>query len=170
MIKALHPHYQMHLLSGDNDRERQQLAPYFQYLHFNQAPIEKLEYLKNLEEKGYHTLMVGDGLNDAGALKQSHVGIAIADDVHHFSPACDGILKASSFQKLPQFLKFSKFSMKVVWIAFTLSFLYNVVGISFAVSGWLTPLIAAILMPLSSITVVVMITFAIGYQASKHLK
>ena len=169
VMQELHAHYALHLLSGDNDRERKQLAPYFHHMYFSQSPVEKLEYLKKLEEKRHQTLMVGDGLNDAGALKQSHAGIAIADDIHHFSPACDAILKAASFQKLPKFLQFTQTSMKVVRIAFILSFLYNVVGISFAVSGLLTPLIAAILMPLSSVTIVGFITFAIGYLASKRL-
>ncbi len=169
IMHQLHAHYQTHLLSGDNEQEKQTLSPYFHHLYFRQSPVDKLNYLKKLEKQGRKTMMIGDGLNDAGALKQSHVGIAIADDVHHFSPACDAILKADSFEKLPQFIKFTSLSMQVVIIAFILSFLYNLIGLSFAVAGLLTPLIAAILMPLSSVTIVGFISLAISYLASKKL-
>ena len=103
--------------------------------------------------------MVGDGLNDAGALKESHVGITIADNVYHFSPACDGILDSDRFQQLPAFISFSQTSMRIVIAGFIISFIYNIIGISFAASGFLTPMISAILMPLSSVTAVAFATF-----------
>ncbi len=162
LMRQLQTRYSTHLLSGDQDRERANLAPYFQQLHFQQSPMDKLEYLKKLEATGSHTLMVGDGLNDAGALKQSYVGIAVADNVHHFSPACDAILDANRLSYLDRFLRFARRSMLIVRGAFALSFFYNLVGLSFAVSGLLTPLIAAVLMPLSSVTVVGFITLAVN--------
>ncbi len=162
LMEQLQQKYPTHLLSGDQDRERTNLAPYFQELHFQQSPMDKLEYLKTLEENGSHALMVGDGLNDAGALKQSHVGIAVADNVYQFSPACDAILDANQLPNLSRFLRFSQVSLRIVKWAFVLSFLYNMVGLSFAVSGLLTPLIAGILMPLSSVTVVGFITLAVN--------
>ncbi|MGB3585792.1 MAG: heavy metal translocating P-type ATPase metal-binding domain-containing protein [Tunicatimonas sp.] len=162
LMQQLRHKYTTHLLSGDQDRERANLAPYFQELHFQQSPMNKLEYLKTLEEDGKHPLMVGDGLNDAGALKQSHVGIAVADNVYQFSPACDAILEANQLLHLGSFLRFSRVSMRIVKWAFVLSFLYNLVGLSFAISGLLTPLIAAVLMPLSSVTVVGFITLAVN--------
>lgn len=132
--------------------------------------MDKLEYLKKLEENGSHPLMVGDGLNDAGALKQSYVGIAVADNVYHFSPACDAILDANRLSYLDRFLHFARGSMRIVKGAFVLSFLYNLVGLSFAVSGLLTPLIAAILMPLSSVTVVGFITLAVNGWGKRLLR
>lgn len=162
LMQKLRQRYPTHLLSGDQDRERATLLPYFEQLHFQQSPMDKLRYLKNLEEKKARPLMVGDGLNDAGALKQSYVGIAVADDVYHFSPACDAILDARRFPSLDRLLRFARGCMTIVKGAFVLSFLYNLIGLSFAVSGLLTPLIAAVLMPLSSVTVVGFITLVVN--------
>ncbi len=107
--------------------------------------------------------MVGDGLNDAGALAQSDVGIAVSENINVFSPACDGILDATKMKWLPKFIKLSKSSVKVIKMSFLLSLCYNVVGLYFAVTGQLQPVIAAILMPLSSISIVVFTTVATNY-------
>ncbi len=153
--------YQLHVLSGDNDSEKEYLETIFPSnakLIFNQSPTDKLEYIKQLEEDGKKVMMLGDGLNDAGALKQSTVGISISEDINSFSPSCDGILDARSFSAIPNFLKLAKTTMKFVKIAFFISFLYNIVGLSFAVSGYLQPVVAAILMPISSISVLIFAT------------
>jgi len=152
--------YKLHLISGDNDAERKHLEGFFgesSALHFRQSPVDKLEFIRQLRSTGNNVIMIGDGLNDAGALLKADVGITIADDIYHFSPACDAILRASEFSGLHRFVMFSKKSLKVVYASYGISFLYNLVGLSFAVQGALSPVIAAILMPLSSISVV---TFA----------
>jgi len=113
--------------------------------------------------------MIGDGLNDAGALMESNVGLTIADDIYSFSPACDGIIESSKFSKLNRFIRFTNTSMRVVKISFMISFLYNLIGIYFAVQGTLSPLIAAILMPISSVSVVAFATFAISISARMKL-
>jgi len=112
-------------------------------------------------------MMVGDGLNDAGALVQSNVGIAISENVNVFSPACDGILDASKFEQLFNYIMASKKSIKIIKLSFLLSFLYNVIGLYFAVTGQLEPVIAAILMPLSSISVVGFTTLATNFLGKK---
>lgn len=163
-IAGLGSRYELHLLSGDNDAELPSLLPLFgdqNSLHFRQSPKDKLEYVRELKAKGRKVLMVGDGLNDAGALRESHVGVTIADNVYHFSPACDAILDSGRFHELPGFIRFSHTAMSVVRAGFLISFVYNVAGISVAAAGLLTPLIAAILMPLSSVSVVAYATFAI---------
>ncbi|WPP52084.1 heavy metal translocating P-type ATPase [Catalinimonas niigatensis] len=167
LMLSLKEKYKLHMLSGDNDLEKAKLAPYFDQLHFNQSPLNKLEYLKELEDQQRQTLMIGDGLNDAGALKQSKLGIAVADNIYHFSPACDAILDARQFKNLSKFLNFSHTSLKIVKAAFLFSFCYNVIGLSFAVSGMLTPLIAAILMPVSSVSVVGFITLAVNWAGRR---
>jgi P-type Cu+ transporter len=147
----------LHLLSGDDDRERALLTPFFrkgESLHFRQSPKDKLMYIKNLQAKGRKVLMLGDGLNDAGALQQSDAGIVVAEDTNNFTPACDAILSADQFDRLPLFVDFARKSVRLVFMAYGFAFIYNVIGLSFAVQGALSPIIAAILMPLSSISIV----------------
>lgn len=170
LMDSLKNKYQLHMLSGDNEREKIKLQPYFDHLHFKQSPLDKLEYLKSLDEEQKQTIMIGDGLNDAGALMQSKLGIAVADNIYHFSPACDAILDARQFKNLSKFLGFSHTSLKIVKTAFLFSFFYNVIGLSFAVSGMLTPLIAAILMPVSSVSVVGFITLTVNWAGRQAFK
>jgi Cu+-exporting ATPase len=156
-INSLAPKYNLAVVSGDNESEQTTLSKYFPrntIFKFNQSPFDKLNFIRSLQQQGQHCLMVGDGLNDAGALKQSDFGIAIAQNVHHFSPSCDAILQSDRFYLLPFFVRFSTLSMQLVKVSIALSFLYNIVGITLAVQGALSPLAAAILMPMSSITVV----------------
>ncbi|POS01078.1 Cu+-exporting ATPase [Flavobacterium croceum DSM 17960] len=163
LFEKLSQKYNLVVLSGDNDGERKILSkmlPEKTVLEFNQKPEQKLAFIKNLQDKGKNVMMVGDGLNDAGALAQSNVGIAISENVNVFSPACDGIMDASQFSKFSFFMNFSKNAMKTIYMSFAISLLYNVVGLSFAVSGKLEPIVAAIIMPLSTITIVSFVTLA----------
>ena len=165
--------YQLKILSGDNEGERkalEQLLPPGTELIFNQKPEQKLEFIKNLQEKGQNVMMVGDGLNDAGALAQSNVGISIAENVNVFSPACDAILDANVFDQLDSFMALSKKAITTIKMSFTVSLLYNVVGLSFAITGNLLPLVAAIVMPLSTITIVSFVTMMSNYFAMKTIK
>jgi P-type Cu+ transporter len=145
------------LISGDNEAERGKMTDLFgssTQLHFNQSPLNKLNFIREQQQHGKNVLMIGDGLNDSGALQQSDVGIAITDDTSVFSPACDGIMQGDQINNLNKFLTLAKSSMHILKISFAISFLYNAIAIGYAVTGHLTPLVAAILMPLSSITVV----------------
>ncbi len=173
IIKELGQNYELHLLSGDNNSELENLKEFFpkqKQLLFNQQPIDKLEYIKSLKEKGSIVLMLGDGLNDAGALKQSDVGIVVSDDVYNFSPACDGILDAKNLNKLPLFLNLGKHSIKTLKISYAFSLIYNLIGLSFAVFNLLTPIVAAVLMPLSSISVVLITTVSIRLYSYQKFK
>jgi Cu+-exporting ATPase len=168
LFERLSGSYQIKVLSGDNEGERtalESILPVGTELVFNQKPEQKLEFIKKLQEEGKNVMMVGDGLNDAGALAQSNVGISIAENVNVFSPACDAILDASQFQKIDAFLRLSKNSITTIKLSFTISLLYNVVGLSFAISGNLLPLVAAIIMPLSTITIVSFVTLMSNYYA-----
>lgn len=170
-IEKLNDKYKLSLLSGDSDHEQKYLKNIFtekNNILFNQSPYDKINYLKQLEQESDSTIMIGDGLNDAGALAQSNAGIAITDDITNFSPACDGILDATYLNKLPNFLRMAKLALKTVYVSYILSFLYNIVGLYFAVRGDLSPLIAAVLMPLSSISVVAFSFFNIRILSKKN--
>lgn len=161
VLKKMSPDYLLALISGDNNRDMEKVAPYFREgnIHFGLKPQEKLDFVKNNQLSGRKILMIGDGLNDAGALRQAHVGVALSEDVNAFSPACDVILDAREFNRINEFIGFSRIAMNVVIAAFALSVLYNIVGLGLAVTGHLSPLYAAVFMPLSSMSVVL---FAVG--------
>lgn len=157
LLAALQDNRELYLLSGDNDRERTKLLPFFQqtnHLAFSQTPEDKLRFVKKLQDERKIVGMIGDGLNDAGALQQSHVGIALTEDTSTFTPACDAILAAERLHRLPVYLNFARYALRVLVAAFLLSLVYNAIGLSLAVTGQLSPLVTAIFMPLSSWSVV----------------
>lgn len=158
------------VLSGDNDRERQFLRESYgvESLYFDQSPFDKLDHVKAAQQRGENVLMVGDGLNDAGALKQADAGFSVVEDVHGFSPACDGILESGSISAMPRLLSFSRSCVRVVQWSFVLSFLYNAAGITMAVQGLVSPLFAAILMPLSSVTIIAFSTLGTRWIAARN--
>lgn len=162
--------YKLAVVSGDNEGERsylEKLLPQQTHLLFNQKPANKLEYISKLQKQSLEVAMVGDGLNDAGALAQSDIGIAISENINVFSPACDAILDASQFQQLPNFVKAAKKAIKIIKYCFIISLVYNVIGLYFAITGQLSPVIAAILMPLSSISIVVFTTLTTNLVGKK---
>ena len=170
LFQAMTNTLQLAILSGDNEGEKkrlEQLLPKLTPLYFNQKPSDKLRFIKALQDQGKKVMMVGDGLNDAGALAQSNVGIAISENVNIFSPACDGILDATKFTELLQYIMASKKAITIIKWSFILSLAYNVIGLYFAVTGQLEPVIAAILMPLSSVSVVAFTTIATNILGKK---
>ncbi len=172
VIASLRRSFDLHLITGDNESEKQRLKAIFgdeASLHFNQSPTDKKSYIRNLKEEGKKVLMIGDGLNDAGALSESETGLTVADDVFSFSPACDAIMTSKMFGKLDRFIHFTKLSFGVVRASFVISLIYNIIGLSFAVTANLSPLIAAILMPVSSISVVAFATLSITFLAGRNL-
>jgi Cu+-exporting ATPase len=172
LVQQLQPRFDLSVLTGDNKAEsdalRQLLGPRAS-LWFQQQPEDKLQYISLLQHKGARVMMIGDGLNDAGALQQSDVGIALAEDTNNFTPASDAILDASQLHRLPQFIRLCRINRRIVMTSFIISIAYNVIGLYFAVHGALSPMIAAILMPSSSLSIL-LVTFGCSNLASKWLR
>lgn len=161
------------ILSGDSDRDRQRLldivTPADCDMYFRQSPEDKMNFIEGLQkDKKVKVMMLGDGLNDSGALKKADFGVAVTEHISHFSPGSDAILAAESFSRLPDFMRFSRKSIRVIHASFVFSLMYNIIGLSFAVQGTLSPLIAAILMPISSVYVIVFTTFSIRRLSARY--
>ncbi|MCW3126506.1 MAG: ccoI [Bacteroidetes bacterium] len=163
LIERLKNRFDLYVLSGDNNAEKKNLEKYIQAdrLLFDQQPLDKLNFIKTMQDHGHNkVMMIGDGLNDAGALRQSDIGLVISEDTNNFSPACDGIVEAGKFIQIDSLINYSRSAMRIIKISYTLSLLYNIAGIYLAVQGTMSPIVAAILMPISSITIISFSTLA----------
>ena len=172
LFYSLSEKYDLFILSGDNESERENLSrwlPKNTEVYFNQSPNDKLAFINSLQEKNKKVLMIGDGLNDAGALKQSDIGFSVSENINIFSPACDGIMDAEKLHKLDKFIQLSKQSLYIIKWSFIISLCYNCIGLGFAISGKLEPVVAAILMPISSISVVLFTTLATNFLGKNKL-
>lgn len=162
--------YRVHVLSGDKDKDKELIESIVgtsETIHFNQTPNDKLEYILKLQDEGRKVMMIGDGLNDAGGLGVAHVGVAVSEDVFRFTPSSDAIIEARKLKDLNKLLDLSHYAQRVLRISMIFSISYNTIGLSFAVLGMLTPLVAAILMPLSSVTVVGLSTLLVYFKKDK---
>ncbi|RYZ18838.1 MAG: HAD family hydrolase, partial [Chitinophagaceae bacterium] len=164
--------FKLHLLSGDNSAEKEKLQTFFGVatpMLFNQSPQDKLEYIKSLKQNTtVRVMMLGDGLNDAGALKQSDIGIAVTENTSQFTPASDGILDSNGVKQLPAFISYAKAGKRIVMVSWLLSFMYNAVGLSIALQAKMSPMVAAILMPMTSITIVTFVSVATSIAAKRR--
>ena len=172
LMNKLRQRFETYVVSGDNDAEKNFLKQHVneRNLVFHQQPADKLNVIKEIQSSGNKVMMIGDGLNDAGALKQAEVGIAISDDVNNFSPACDGIIDSTQFDKIEMLLNYSKVGVNIIKASFVISLCYNLVGISFAVQGTMSPLIAALLMPISSVTIILFTILASSFLVPQQLR
>ena len=160
------------MLSGDQEADKNKMKWLFgcnTQLLFQQNPHDKLNFIRNLQKKGKKVMMIGDGLNDSGALKQADVGFAVTDDTGVFTPACDGIIQGDQLKNLDKMIDLARSSSLILKTGFGISFLYNAIALTFAITGHLTPIIAAILMPLSSISVVAFSSLAVTWITNRKL-
>lgn len=172
MLQTISQNMPVTILSGDHDYDRpalQQMLTADADLYFRQQPEDKLEYIRSLQtQPDKCVLMVGDGLNDAGALRQSDVGIAVSENSNSFTPASDAIMDAAKLHQLDAVIDFARSGKKIILFTFAVSLLYNIVGLYFALQGILSPVVAAILMPASSISIL-LITWLTSELAARRL-
>ncbi len=160
LFDSLKNDYDLYLLSGDSEKEKVRFEKNFdsEKMFFNQKPETKKIFIENLKNEKKNVMMIGDGLNDSGAISSADTGVSVTDDLMSFTPASDVILRSDGLKNLSKYLKFAKSSVNVIKFSFVVSSIYNLIGLSVAISGNLSPLFAAILMPLSSITVIIIAT------------
>jgi Cu+-exporting ATPase len=171
LVSRLKTKFDLYVLSGDNDSEKENLKKLIpsDHLLFDQQPADKLQFIKEVQSiKKGTVLMVGDGLNDAGALRQSDVGLVISDDTNNFSPACDGIIDAREFSHINNLVEYATAAMRIVKLSYAISLLYNLAGLYLAVRGTMSPIMAAVLMPVSSATIITFSTLSSWLAARKH--
>lgn len=172
LIDQITPAYQLAVLSGDSHRDKtllKTLFPSTAALFFKQSPFDKEQRIAEWRALGHQTMMLGDGLNDAGALKCSNIGIAVSENLAQFTPASDGILHSSHLPQLWGFMHLARLTKRIVYLCFAISFLYNLIGLTFALQGMLSPVLSALLMPISSLTVVIFAIVSTNLVAKKHL-
>jgi P-type Cu+ transporter len=168
--RALARSHRVHLLSGDHDGERSRWSDIFgTSVRFRQTPQDKLDFIAASHRAGRHVLMIGDGLNDSGALAAADVGIAVSDETACIVPACDAVVAGDRVADLPAFLRYASRARTIVFICFLVSVLYNVLGLTLALRGQLTPIASAILMPLSSLTIIGLSWGAMQWSARRIL-
>ncbi|MEM6396258.1 MAG: heavy metal translocating P-type ATPase metal-binding domain-containing protein [Bacteroidota bacterium] len=163
-LKGLSQRGQLYVLSGDIEPTN---TPWEGIIstenqHYECSPFDKKKFVADLQEKTTEGIcMLGDGLNDTGALADADLGIAVSEDATTFAPAGDAILSADNLNQLPDFITFVLKTRWVLYAAYLFALAYNITGIIIAVQGKLSPVIAAILMPLSSITTVCIVIFGV---------
>ncbi|MGC1495701.1 MAG: heavy metal translocating P-type ATPase [Sulfitobacter sp.] len=145
----------IHLISGDNAAATRSLAQSLNIKNWraDQRPEDKVTYLDALADAGHFVLMVGDGLNDTGALASAHASLSPASAVDAARAASDVVMLGQSMSALPELISTAKKAKSRIIENFAIAAGYNALVIPFAMAGFVTPLLAAIFMSTSSITV-----------------
>ncbi len=145
----------VHLVSGDEIEETSRVAEVLGIANWKAAtrPEEKVSYINALNDAGLKVLMVGDGLNDTGALAAAHASVSPATAADASRAASDIVLLNDSLRPLIELPLVARKARKLVMQNFAISAAYNAVAIPIALAGFATPLLAAIAMSTSSITV-----------------
>jgi Cu2+-exporting ATPase len=142
-------------MSGDTAGAVEALAGRLGITHWvaEALPEDKAAKVQALADEGRHVLMVGDGLNDTAALASAHVSISPASALDAARVASDIVLLGGDLEPIAEALSTARSATKRIRENFRIATVYNIVAVPLAVAGLATPLIAALAMSLSSITV-----------------
>ncbi len=149
--------FAIELLSGDREPAVRQLANDLGITTWHAAarPDAKIARLEELAKQGSKVAMIGDGLNDAPALRAAHVSLSPADAADASQTAADFIFQGVPLAPIVETVDVARKSRRLVFENFGLALIYNAIAVPLAVAGYVTPLIAAIAMSSSSIVVIV---------------
>lgn len=171
MVNAINKEHSISLISGDNSatlKQMKMLLPEGSEIIYNCTPEDKYKHIKSLQDNGNKVIMVGDGINDAAALRQSDIGVTLVKDSFSFTPASDVIMEANHISILNKIIELNKGAMKLIWLGFLYSLIFNIIGIYFSVNGDLSPMIAAILMPSSSLGIILIAYIGMRFLSKKY--
>lgn len=161
LVAALKKRFSVWMLSGDKKAAVKQTADLLNLEHqkalYEQTPEMKMEFLNTLFEH-YKVVMVGDGVNDSLAFKKAHVGIGIGGAASSTLEACDVYLTRPDLNLIQEIFTASHKVKKSILLCLAWAVVYNVLGVMLVLYGFLGPLVCAVLMPLSSLTVVAFAT------------
>lgn len=148
--------FQTYLLSGDRKFVVARVASKLGISNFKSevTPKEKYKYLDDLAKVGHKVLMVGDGLNDAAALKKAHVSMSPSTAIDVAQTNADIVFQGEKLLPVKEAYETAKIASKLIMQNFVISFAYNAITIPLAMLGYLNPIIAAIVMSASSLMVV----------------
>ena len=157
------------ILSGDHqqivDQVSSRLAIEHSFAHGGLSPEDKVNLVQSSLEQFPTVVMVGDGVNDSAALATASVGVAVHNGAEASLAAAPVYLANEGLQPILELMRISKSTGSTIRKNFGASLSYNVIGATLAAIGWINPLVAAILMPISSLTVVaISLTAGIGKQ------
>jgi P-type Cu2+ transporter len=154
-IERLEPDFDVALLSGDTSQAAEAVAKRLHIAHWEaeKTPADKIALIKQTQDEGHTVLMVGDGLNDAPALKAAHVSMSPASAADISQTAADFVFQGQNLAAVAEAIDTAKRARALVFQNFALALGYNLIAVPLAVAGYVTPLIAAIAMSASSLTV-----------------
>lgn len=147
---------EVRLLSGDTEQSAAVMSELFQAseMAFQCSPNDKVDAVLEARRGGRAVCMVGDGLNDAAAMQTADVAIAVSDETSTLVPACDVIIRGADIAAVPSLFKLGRFMKSLIWLNLWVSMVYNALGLTVALMGIMSPVFVAILMPVSSLTVI----------------